>query len=187
MGQAPPPVRLQYRFTFPGLIWEGEVEVGAEPLQIGRTPGGLAPPYARRVSRRHAVVTLENGRCWIKDLGSRAGTLLGARDGSKRFAPVRQAELDAENYADCGGLVVALLEGPPIPATGLRRAIVCRADGGVLRAEHLEILGSKPIVAEDGRAASVRLEGLSVAGLSKALGPEFQVDGDVQFNPLARA
>ena len=172
-------MKLQYRFDSPVWgPWEGEVEAGPEPLQVGRAPGGLAPPWAQRVSRRHAAVTFEDGCCWIEDLGSRAGILIGLRDGSRKFVSVRSAKLNSSNYANCGGLVVALIEGAPLPR-GSSRAIVRRADGGALRGERLEILQLSPTFAEDGRAASVPLEGFSVAGLSKALGSEFTVEEDV--------
>ena len=45
------------------------------PLIVGRQEGNDIRIADRRVSRRHAEITVEDGRVFIRDLGSRAGTL----------------------------------------------------------------------------------------------------------------
>lgn len=51
-------------------------EVGARPLTIGRSPSGDLVFPDDRVSWQHASLWFEGGVLWVKDLGSRNGTLV---------------------------------------------------------------------------------------------------------------
>lgn len=51
--------------------------LGERPIIIGRAPGNDLVLAADQVSWMHAVVWIEGGRLWVKDLGSTNGTFVG--------------------------------------------------------------------------------------------------------------
>src|SRR5262249_19091915 len=52
------------------------VAVDQLPCVVGRHPGCDRRVHHPRVSRRHCLFSLRDGRAWVKDLGSRNGTRL---------------------------------------------------------------------------------------------------------------
>jgi hypothetical protein len=60
------------------------VLIGERPVMIGRAPGNDLILAAELISWHHAVIWIEGGRLWLKDLGSTNGTFV---DGERAKAP----------------------------------------------------------------------------------------------------
>lgn len=60
--------------------------------------------YDAGVSRRHAVISLHNGRCMIEDLGSANGTFVNGR----RLSPQAMAGLRSGDELMCGTLALRI-------------------------------------------------------------------------------
>lgn len=64
-----------------------EFQFSTTRMRIGRDSSNNVPiPSDTFASREHALITFEDGRFWLQDLGSTNGTLLNGRPVTKRLA-----------------------------------------------------------------------------------------------------
>lgn len=77
--------------------------LGRAPLTIGRDSSADLVLPVSAVSRRHAEVRRENGRFFVRDLGSRNGTLVNGR-------PIAEAELEPLDELRVGDAVLKMVE-----------------------------------------------------------------------------
>src|ERR1700694_3583835 len=67
-------------------------------LSIGRSPKNLLVLDSQKISRRHAIVNVQNvGEFWLIDLGSSNGTFLNKR---RVHQPVRLCDMDQITVGD---------------------------------------------------------------------------------------
>ena len=106
----PPPADGALLMVVHGKRFSQRVGLGPRPLVIGRGSGCgfcIDDPAA---SRRHCVVWIEDGRFWVRDLGSSNQTYVNDRS-------VTLAELAAGDYLTVGDTVFRLIRnGTPRPA-----------------------------------------------------------------------
>lgn len=89
---------------------EHNVELGADPVLIGRAVECQVQTQDAMVSRRHARIVWEGGGYWIEDLGSSNGVHVGGVRITQR-APLRLGD-----EVRCGSLSLRLLaERSPLP------------------------------------------------------------------------
>src|SRR4051812_20576445 len=108
---------------------EKTIEIGTEPVLIGRATDCQIRTEDAVVSRRHARILLDGGEYWIEDLGSLSGVYLGAEKITRaRFVPgdlivmgslvIRMLPPAMTNESsDAAGPVIAEVpaSGPPEP------------------------------------------------------------------------
>ena len=111
--------RRPVRFGPALTIGAAPVPLGPGLVLIGRRAGAWAPGVDlsgadpdHRVSRRHAELRREDGRCWVRDLGSRNGTEVnGARLEPAVAHPLRDG--DRLGFGGVEGVYLAALAWPP--------------------------------------------------------------------------
>lgn len=89
---------------------------GAEPVSIGRGPEcslRFDPERDLSVSARHALISLDAGRWWVRDLESRNGTYLNGR---RITDPVALSDQDRIAFGAGGPEIRVHLAGVPIAA-----------------------------------------------------------------------
>lgn len=90
--------QLRYQISDTLLIGRTDTTKGVAPdIDLGPEGG-----YDAGVSRRHAVISLHNGRCMIEDLGSANGTFVNG----KRLSPQAVAGLRSGDELVCGTLTL---------------------------------------------------------------------------------
>ncbi|MGZ3442253.1 MAG: FHA domain-containing protein, partial [Polyangia bacterium] len=100
---------------------EKQLDLGAEPVLIGRATECQIRTEDAVVSRRHARIVLDGGEYWIEDLGSMSGVFVGAEK-------VQRARMVPGEPAVMGSLVVFVMpEAAPATAPA--------ADDGVAAAQ----------------------------------------------------
>ena len=82
---------------------EGAVDLTGEPVYVGRAVECVVRTDDAMVSRRHSVVTLEQGRFWIEDLGSSNGTHVND-------LVVKKQVLNHNDVIRCGSLFLRYIE-----------------------------------------------------------------------------
>ncbi len=95
------------------------------PLVVGREPPAQIRPRSRRLSRRHARFSLEDGVVYVEDLGSTNGTWIGERpvDGRLALGPGVEVRL---------GSVSVSVGQEQLAAPGARPGPVARAGAPVV-------------------------------------------------------
>lgn len=89
---------------------EHSVELGTDPVLIGRAVECQVQTQDAMVSRRHARIVCEGGSYWIEDLGSSNGVHIGGERIAQRTA------LRSGEEVRCGSLTLRLLaERAPMP------------------------------------------------------------------------
>ena len=94
---------------------EKQLDLGAEPVLIGRATECQIRTEDAVVSRRHARIVLDGGDYWIEDLGSMSGVFVGAEK-------VQRAKMVPGEPAVMGSLVVYVVPEEE-PAAAPRRAM----------------------------------------------------------------
>lgn len=92
----------------PALIGASRALEAAAPLVLGRGADALGAGRLdeKRLSRRHAELSLRSGKVRLRDLGSRNGTTLNG-------APVTEATLEEGDVIGVGGLLLLVHRGEP--------------------------------------------------------------------------
>ena len=88
---------------------ERSLDLGAEPVLIGRATECQIRTEDAVVSRRHARIVLDGGEYWIEDLGSMSGVFVGTEK-------VQRAKLLPGAPAVMGSLVVYVMPEEAAPA-----------------------------------------------------------------------
>ena len=103
---------------------EGAVDLTGEPVYVGRAVECVVRTDDAMVSRRHSVVTLEQGRFWIEDLGSSNGTHVND-------LVVKKQVLNHNDVIRCGSLFLRYIEEemPAEPPARLEALLNERDDG----------------------------------------------------------
>jgi DNA-binding NtrC family response regulator len=141
------------------------------PLELGRRENGLGIIDDGRVSRRHAVVAFEAGRCIVTDLASQNGTFV---DGVR--APPRVATPAYRVIRIGDSLLVPCPDVRPLQSRGVRLI-----DGFVRGPAMQEVLGDAARAARDGSTLHVRGEsGTGKEGIAQAFhGAGARASGDL--------
>src|SRR5262249_32252274 len=104
-----PRVRLALSQTMPKLFFpdssmvQQSIDLGVDPVLIGRAVECQVRTQDAMVSRRHARIVWEGGGYWIEDLGSSNGVQLGGERITRRV-PLRPGD-----EVRCGSLLLRLL------------------------------------------------------------------------------
>jgi len=99
-----PTVHGGYKFK---VIWDDrEIPLSEGENLIGRDYDALVRIDSAKISRRHARITVEKGRVWLEDLGSRNGTQLNDK-------PIRRrARLSDGDRIGFGSFLIVFREAP---------------------------------------------------------------------------
>jgi len=85
---------------------EGTIELGSDPVYVGRSHDCAIHTDDAVVSRKHAVIRFQDDHYWIEDLGSANGIEIGNKT-------VQRHELRHNDAVRCGALWLRYVEEDP--------------------------------------------------------------------------
>jgi predicted component of type VI protein secretion system len=101
---------------------DGAVDLGDEPVYIGRAVECAIRTDDAMVSRRHSLVRFDQGKYWVEDLGSSNGTHVND-------VRVQKQLLSHNDVVRCGSLWLRYIEvTPALPATVLPGPVVVQSE-----------------------------------------------------------
>lgn len=120
-----------------------EIRIPGKKFRIGRAEGCQLRPKSDSVSRRHCEITIEGDQVFVKDLGSRNGTLIN----DEKIEPKVAAELTLGNVLRVGKLEFEVLIVHGLDAG--KRAKVTDVKEAAARTKEVAAQSSDPAEDED--------------------------------------